>query len=421
MRLNRKLLFNLYICSLPFSHAFSYYNGLITFTILISVLMLTSIVFTSHLKIGKNLLLYLAPAIIFIFYVILNSIINVQFYNSFFNHVISYIVSALLFLIIPLWYFESFKLKYNIKSLLNWITLMVFFTCLYACSQFIFNNFFGINLDDYLYWPTQEISNTMALGFYFRTKGFFAEPGHFALFLECFIPVIYWYLYKTDIILNFILKNIIFLIIIAAFILTISAAGFACLLFGFLIAVFFSINNLKKKLPKSFIKALLFLGVIFLIYKYTDDYFSVFDIIYTNTIDKLYSGTGSSQDRMSRLVVFYDIVNNMNIADYLFGHGPNATVNLGYPKDLSILLLYHLLFIELGLIGFLLFLAIIFIFISKSFLIKGKLRFYVQASLISVSLHYIFIGNYWYPYLWFLGIFIYLANKLQYNSRTIKH
>tara|TARA_B110000971_G_scaffold221202_1_gene267351 strand:+ start:5253 stop:6143 length:891 start_codon:yes stop_codon:yes gene_type:complete len=296
---------------------------------------------------------------------------------------------------------------------------MVFFTCLYACSQFIFNNFFQINLDDYLYWPTEKISNTMALGFYFRTKGFFAEPGHFALFLECFIPVIYWFLYKTDIILNSILKNIIFLIIISAFILTISAAGFACLSLGFLIAVFFNINNLKKNLPKSFIKALLFLGILFLIYDYTDDYFSVYDIIYTNTIDKLDSG--SSQDRMSRLVVFYDILNNMNIADYLFGHGPNATVSLGYSKDLTILLLYHLLFIELGLIGFLLFLAIIFIFISKSFLIKGKLRFYVQASLISVSLHYIFIGNYWYPYLWFLGIFIYLANKLQYNSRTIKH
>ena len=415
----RKNIFNLYILSLPFSYAFSYYNGLITFTILISILMMISIVFASHLKISKNLLLYLAPAIIFIFYIILNFIINVQFYNSFFNHVISYIVSALFFLIIPLWYFESFKLKHNIKSLLYWITLMVFFTCLYACSQFIFNNFFQINLDDYLYWPTEKISNTMALGFYFRTKGFFAEPGHFALFLECFIPVIYWFLYKTDIILNSILKNIIFLIIISAFILTISAAGFACLSLGFLIAVFFNINNLKKNLPKSFIKALLFLGILFLIYDYTDDYFSVYDIIYTNTIDKLDSG--SSQDRMSRLVVFYDILNNMNIADYLFGHGPNATVSLGYSKDLTILLLYHLLFIELGLIGFLLFLAIIFIFISKSFLIKGKLRFYVQASLISVSLHYIFIGNYWYPYLWFLGIFIYLANKLQYNSRTIKH
>ena len=113
-----------------------------------------------------------------------------------------------------------------------------------------------------------------------------------------------------------------------------------------------------------------------------------------------------------------DIVNNMNIIDYIIGHGPNATVSLGYPSELTILLLFPLLFVELGAIGILLFLSIVSVFLFKSVSIHGNVRFYVQASLISVLLHYVFISNYWYPYLWFLGIFIYLVRKLEYDNNA---
>jgi hypothetical protein len=371
--------------------------------------MMIDIVFASSLKISKKLLFYLLPAIIFILYVILNSLINVQFYGSYFNHVISYISSVLLFLIMPLWYYESFKLKYNYRQLLFWICFVTVFTCLYAISQFFLNNFFGINLDDYLYWPAVEISNTMALGMYFRTKSFFAEPGHFGLFLECFIPLIFWYFYKTKIIFNYMIKNILFFIIIIAFVLTISAASFFCLSTAFLIVWLINVKDIKNYSPKFLFKVMFFLGILYLIYFYTNSYFSVFDMIYTNSIDKLDSG--SSQDRLSRLGIFFDIVNNMNVLDYFLGFGPNATVTLGYRS--TVILLYPLVFIELGLLGFLFFAAILCGFIYYSFSLKGSIRFYTQVSLFSVLLHYLFISNYWYPYLWFLGVFIYLYNKLQ--------
>ena len=416
MGLKRKVIFNIYISSLPFSHAFSYYNGLITLTLLISLVMLLDIVLASRWKVSFRLLWYLAPALIFIFYVALNGLLNAQPYGSYVKHVISYLASPLLFLIVPMVYIDSFKLKYTINNLMFWITFMVFFTCLYACCQFIFNNFYGVNLDDFLYWPTEKISNTMALSSYFRTKGFFAEPGHFALFLECFIPIIFWFFYRKNIALSSMLKNIIFLIIVSAFVLTISAAGFACITLGAVIALGFNINSWNKYslMPKR--KSLLILAVVFGVGYYTNDYFSVFDIVYTNSIDKLDSG--SSHDRLKRWEVVMDIVNNMNIIDYIIGHGPNATVSLGYPAELTILLLFPLLFVELGAIGILLFLSIVSVFLFKSVSIHGNVRFYVQASLISVLLHYVFISNYWYPYLWFLGILIYLVRKLEYDNNA---
>ena len=417
---NKNIIFNLYILSLPFSFAFSFYNGIITFSLMISIFMLLEIIFANKFKISNVLFAYITPALIFIVYVLVNSIINLNFSGQFLNHVISYIVSALLFLIIPLLYFESFKLKYDINEFFSLISFMIFFTCLYAVLQFVFNNFFQINLDDYLHWPSKEVSNSLALG-YFRAKGFFAEPGHFALFLECFIPIIFWFFYRSKKIFNSFLKNITFLIIISSFVLTVSAAGFACLSLAFILVLLINFRNLSKYLPTSMTKILLFFVSAFLVFYLTNDYLNLVDVIYTNSLDKLTSSVGSTEDRTNRLVVFYAIVKNMNIIDYIFGHGPNATVLLGYPKNLTMILLYHLLFIELGIIGLFSFLSIIYVFFKKTYLINGKLRFFIQVSLISLLLHYIFIGNYWYPYLWFLGVLIYLVNKLNFDTELLKN
>ncbi len=240
MNLNRSFLFNIYIYSLPFSFAFSFYESKVTFTLLVSICMLIDLIVVNlirHVSISSRLLKYLVPSIIFILYVIFDSLINFKSDSGYLNHVISYISSVLFFLIVPLWYFESFKFKYSYKQLLFGICFITILSSLYACCQFILNNFFSVNLDDYLYWPSSEISNAMALGQYFRTKSFFAEPGHFALFLECFIPIVYWFFYKANLSINFILRNILFAVVIISFILTISAAGFFCLFMAILISL----------------------------------------------------------------------------------------------------------------------------------------------------------------------------------------
>ncbi len=144
---------------------------------------------------------------------------------------------------------------------------------------------------------------------------------------------------------------------------------------------------------------------------YTNSYFPVYDLVFTNSLEKLDSG--SSDDRLNRLNVFLNIVDSMNIFDFFFGFGPNATVSLGYGELFTIVLLYPLVFVELGLFGLLSFGLIISYFIYYSFSLYGKIRFYIQVSLIAVLIHYLFIANYWYPYLWFLGIFIYLYPKLE--------
>lgn len=372
--------------------------------------------FVRPLKINRKLLIYLSPSIIFIVYVIFNSLINIQFNSGYFNHVLSYISSVLFFFIVPLWYFESFKFKYNSKQLFIDICIITLLSSLYACFQFVLNNFFSLNLDDFLYWPSSDISNAMALGQYFRTKSFFAEPGHFALFLECFIPLIYWYFFKKDKKHYFILKKILFFTIIISFILTISAAGFFCLFSAVLIAFLLNIKYFISSIPKIIFKISILIGLLCLLFYYTNSYFPVFDLIFTNSIDKLDSG--SSEDRMDRLNVFFNIVSDMNFVESFFGFGPNATVTLGYGEFYTIVLLYPLIFIELGFFGLLFFLSIVCYFIYYSFQIKGNIRFYIQISLISILMHYLFISNYWYPYLWFLGIFIFLYNKYQLDENT---
>jgi O-antigen ligase len=281
---------------------------------------------------------------------------------------------------------------------------MVFFTCLYACCQFILNNFYQINIDDFLYWPSQEVSNAMALGLYFRVKGFFAEPGHFAFFLEVMIPLIFWNLFANYNGTH--PKNIfVFLIIITSFILTMSAAGWAFLTFGLIMSVICNMNLVLRVFWRYRYRVLSLITIVTLLLLFLSSYLPLYDMIIGNSLDKLDSDSAS--DRLSRWVAFKIVFSQMTFFDFLIGYGPNAMVNLDYPSWLTIILLYPLLFIELGLLGLALFLLIfVFVFI-KSLKIGGSLRFFLQAGLFAALAHYTMISNYWYPYLWFLGVMVF--------------
>lgn len=393
-----------YIYSLPFSHAFSFRNGVITFTLIIGIIMAVYLVITKSLIISRKLYRYISIPLIFVVYIALNSLINVEFYISYWNHVISYVSSVLVFFVFPSLFLMSIKTGLSANNLLRVVTNMTVITSMYSVAQFFMNNFAGINLDDFLIWGTEDVSNTMALGNFYRAKGFFAEPGHFAFFLEIMLPLNMWYLFSSS--QRFSLKNIFYLLLlVTAFTLTMSAAGWAFLLFGLICAILTNLLTVIRAGRRFWLMITLVSLLMLSLIVCVNSYVPLYEMIIGNTLDKLDSG--SAADRLSRWDAFIRVISQMNLLDMVFGYGPNAMVNLGYPSGLTIILLYPLLYVELGLIGIVLFVSIFVFVFFKSIRINESLRFFAQMSLFSSLGHYSMISNYWYPYLWFLGVLIF--------------
>ncbi len=410
-----KLLY-LYILSLPFSFAFSFSSGTLTLALMISIVMFAflSIHFAViKFALSKKVVFYILPSLIFCVYIIFNFLITDSHLLTSFLHSTSYISTVFLFFVIPVLYGYYFKNYINNKTIFLCIFIMVLYSSAYTVLQFISNNWFGINLDNYIYWPNVDVSNTMFLGNFYRAKGFAAEPGHYAFFLECFIPIVYYYLFVSEYSrLGRILKVSSFILIIISLLFTVSAAAFTIIPAAIITALIFN-YRLIFKLTKSFlIKAAVIVLLVSLVIFLLKDFLPIYDMVFTNSLDK----SDSADDRLYRLSLFKRLFSKADIFTAFFGYGPAVTAKLGLCKTCTIVLLYPLLIIELGVLGFLLFLRIFFQFFQKSKTLDKNFIFFFQISLFSLYFHYFLISNYWYPYIWFLGAMPYLLEKKSVES-----
>ena len=111
--------------------------------------------------------------------------------------------------------------------------------------------------------------------------------------------------------------------------------------------------------------------------------------------------SSSAEVRADRFALGWVLLSEASSSQLIFGYGPASYFNLNL-GDQSIIQLFQLLLVEGGIIGTTLFIGA-FISLARSAhktLNDAKLFFFW--SMIALAVHYTFISNYYYPYIWLL-------------------
>jgi hypothetical protein len=413
----------LYIFSMPFISAFAF-----TLIISWSLIFACFLFFLMVIKVLKGLK---APAgfvghdvvIVFLllFLITFSFLINGWGNSKSFNHTIAYLSTFLLFYIaVKFVLFNAKDSSKLFKKALKALAYITIICAIFGNIEFVLDNFFGININDYIPRPNEIASfyNATVLGVFYRSRGFAPESGHFAFMMELFSPLAIYYLYFSGFCgWNKLLKGIVVTVIILSIIFTVSTASFVIIPLSVLFAVAFymkSIFQYIKKHTARFIYSTVIVSIVVFVFNY---FLSFYALIVLSISDKMDST--SFNDRQDRINFFYDNFFKLDFIHKLFGTGPAGYNILGFDETNSILSLYYNITFELGILGLLLFGLLLFYLLYHVIKLKSTIRFFLLVSLTSGILHYNFIANFWYPWFWFIAAFITFCSKL-YQGEELK-
>lgn len=396
------VLLRLYIYSLPFTFALSLFDGRLTITLIISFLLLISLFLHSCVARLNSIPFLLSFALFsgFLICLLIGTIFTGAFSVKSINHLSAYTASIVFFGLVPLLAIKNVALRYNSIVLLKDFVVVARLSCLLVIFQFFLSNFLNIFLEEYIYFPTTIEARSTFLGLFYRSRGVAAEPGHFAFFLEFCVPFILYaqkYLVpKRNMKLWF---NVDLTIILLALFSTGSPLGIATLILGFVISASLFSDPSKKTIALAFAFSAGVLAIILLLMSNSMDQRGVVDILSSVFLDKVDST--SSTVRENRLAVGLTLIGQADLFTFFLGYGPAVydTQNLGQN---SIIILYLLLLIEGGAIGFLFFVGGFLVLAVKAENMISSGKFFFFWALINCSIHYFFISNYYYPMIWFL-------------------
>jgi hypothetical protein len=325
------------------------------------------------------------------------------------NHVVAYTSSFLLFFIgvtFALGYVDaSFK-----RKILQAIVFITVFSSAFTVIEFIIKNVAGYDINQLIPRVAVQDFGALALSEFFRARGFAEESGHFALFLEVLSPVCLYYLFfsgYSQMKLHW--KVVAVFIIFIAWICVLSPLSFILVpvaYIGSLILFFTRIGNKKRVFNIALMIGGALLGFLLIL----NIFLPITDIFYLSVIQKLDSS--SFQDRGERMDFFYEYFPKGGFVHMLIGYGPAAFAVLGFDDSKSILSLYHSITFEIGLVGLFLLLSVFASIFFRILQLKTREGFFMMVAFISAAVHYYFVANYWFPWIWFLfALVIYFSGN----------
>lgn len=390
----------IYIYTLPFTYAFSAREGLITITVVVAALGLLFCLFNvvfgrTYIPSKFSLFLLSSFCLNLVFTMIRQNIVN----DKTLNHFIAYTGSILLFCAVPLVLAASADGLRSKKIILSDLVIVARFCCLAVILQFWMNNFTSHSFEDFIPYPEGIDAQSMFLGRFYRSRGFAAEPGHFSLLLEMLVPLVVlaqhqvWRRHRWNLILD---VSLLFLALCCIG----SPTGFIIIIASYILAQVVSGSG-----PRAGTLWLLLLasGVVLAIYEFLIRDLvggaSLADVAWEMLSGKLDSS--SANVRADRFALGWLLLDEASPSQLIFGYGPASYYNLNL-GDQSIIQLFQLLLVESGIIGACLFIGS-FVSLARAareILIDERLFFYW--SMFALAIHYSFIANYYYPYIWFL-------------------
>jgi hypothetical protein len=230
---------------------------------------------------------------------------------------------------------------------------------------------------------------------FIRARGFAEESGHFSFFLETLAPISIYYVFTQSRIKN-IYKFFYCTIIVLSLIVTFSSFSYVSLLVAVLIAVYYYLTSFAKR-QNTVVKILAVGGCIMLFsLLFSDVSALIIDVINTKTI-----GTENYEGRMNNAFTTISYLSE----NILWGYGPASY----YRFDNSYFSLFFTILLDSGITGF----ACIALFLMKQFSIILKIKnkpfqCCCLISFVTATAHYIYIGNYYYPWYWFFLSMMYI-------------
>ena len=390
----------LYLYTLPFTYALSAREGLVTLTVGVAALALLFCVFDvvfRGVEIPSKFPIFLL--ILFclnmVFAIIEQNIAN----DKTINHFAAYSGSILLFGIVPMLLVSSADSKRATEIICSDLVIVARLCCVVAILQFWMNNFTRYTFEDFIPYPQGIEAQSMFLGRFFRSRGFAAEPGHFSLLLEMLVPfVVYtqreiWLRQRWRLLLDVAL-------IFLGFCCIGSPTGFIILGLSYVAAQAISGGG-----PRASTLWLLLLscGAIVAIYEVMIRDLvggaSLIDVAWEMISGKLDSS--SAEVRVDRFALGWTLLSEASPSQLIFGYGPASYFNLNL-GDQSIIQLFQLLLVECGIVGTGLFLGAFVSLARSAHKALSDARLFYFWSMCALGIHYTFISNYYYPYIWLL-------------------
>lgn len=415
------ILLLLYIFSMPLVSAFAFTNIIslsLIFAVLLFMLMSIAIIKAGKLP-AKFLGFDVVITFLFLFTVILSYTMNGWGNAKSFNHTIAYLATFLLFYVsikYTLFNIQDHNLVF--KRVLQFIAYTTIISAVYANVEFISSNFFNLNLNDYIPRPNEDQAyyEATVLGLFYRARGFAAESGHFAFMMELFSPLAIYYMYFSGFCKwSKVIKTLTIFGIVCSFIFAVSTASFVIIPVAFFLASLIHIKRIFiyiKKHTAKFIFTTTIVSLIVFVFNY---FFSVYALVLLSISEKMDSGLDYRQENIK---FFFNKFFQFDITQQIIGAGPAGVLILGYDMTNAILNLYYSISFELGFLGLLLFILLLFYFIFHIVKIKSKIGFFLLISILSGMMHYYFIANFWYPWFWFIAAFgIFYSKKFSNASQ----
>ena len=297
----------------------------------------------------------------------------------------------------------------TVKSLLRKIKSLEVFGGAFAISlaiasafvaiEFIGSNFFGIKFIDVIPYGRVDLTDASVAGQFIRPRGFAEEAGHMAVFYELALPLSFLY-FKGK---SFIIQASYYLPVLITFVLLFSSAAFVALSIALIIV---ALSNIRSKSSLAIITIVSLLVVIALSSDvsrfYLDQTIGARLEIFSNPSEQ---SNFSAFDRASR---FQDAFSLFVSAPFGIGWGTVSQIAADSQifarvrvSDAGLISLYAEVLVASGLLGLVLFLKFLItriVFLSKIRNLESRL---VLTAVLSLSIHYIFISNYWFPMIWF--------------------
>lgn len=390
----------LYVLSLPFTYALSFWDGRLSITVLLSCylgFLLSFRLISHHLiipRLGAVYFMFFA----FLFFLPLGSLFANTFSSTTFNHLLAYLVSIIGLGFIPMLAVANIQESGWAAVLLRDLMWTARLAATVAVVQFICSNFFGQFFEDYIYYPDTIEARSMFMGLFYRSRGFAAEPGHYAFTLEFLAPLLF---YGHSLVRNKSIYVIVadFLLILLAFFCIGSPLGLLVFGAGFLLAFLFfpSRHNIVLLCCGLFALAVAF-SLMDIVSNQVNQS-NWLDLLSSLFIDKLSST--SAIDRAERIDIGFRLIEDAAPLQMLFGYGP-AVYESQKLGDQTIMQFYLLLLLEGGVVGMILFVGGFICLTAYAIKQLGSGRFFYFWAFISLLLHYFFISNYYYPMIWFL-------------------
>ncbi|MEH2317123.1 O-antigen ligase family protein [Nostoc sp.] len=329
------------------------------------------------------------------------------------NHTCAIFTSIFFFYIV----FKSLinRLK-SINLLASSLAVSLAFVSIFIIIEFILSNFLGITISDFIpYGDTSKLTEATLMGSIIRPRGLAVEAGHMATFYELALPLSFIYLKDKPlpILLSY------YLLVLSGYTLLFSAASFVALPLAILVS---AVVRIRSKSSIALVIGIVMITFIALSSDIARPYINeTVGVRFEIFLDPSQRTDSVADDRSDKYQKISDL---FLVAPFGIGWGTASQLaadkevfaGIMMPEGGGFISLYGEILIASGLLGLLLFLRFITKKILQLFRLTSLESQLVLIAVLSLSIHYLFISNYWFPMLWLALV---LADHVYKNEKFI--